>query len=45
MANLKGKSEFTNKWLELQDSVNTFIDAKKSSRLADREAKGVRQIL
>lgn len=36
MSNLKGKSEFINKWLELQDGINTFIDAKKSSRAADR---------
>ena len=45
MGRLKSKSQFINKWLDLQDGVNTFIDAKKSSRAADREAKGVRQIL
>lgn len=42
---LKGKSEFINKWLELQDAVNCFIDSSRSSRMADREFKGVRQIL
>ncbi len=42
---LKGKSEFVNKWLELQDSINCFIDSSKSSRMADRDYKGVRQIL
>ena len=36
MSRLKDKSEFINKWLELQDGVNTFIDARKSSRAADR---------
>lgn len=34
-----------NKWLGLQDSINCFIDATKSSRQADRDFKGVRQIL
>ena len=42
---LKGKSEFINNWLELQDAVNCFIDPSRSSRMADREFKGVRQIL
>lgn len=36
MGRLKKRSEFINKWLELQDGINTFIDAKKSSRAADR---------
>jgi DNA-directed RNA polymerase I subunit RPA1 len=42
---LKGQSEFINKWLELQDSINCFIDSSKSSRMQDRDFKGVRQIL
>lgn len=42
---LKGKIDFVNKCLELQDSVNCFIDSSRSSRMADKEIKGVRQIL
>ena len=42
---LKGKSDFVNKWLELQDSINCFIDSTKSSKMADKDFKGVRQIL
>lgn len=45
MKRLKGKSDFINKCLELQDGVNCFIDAKKSSKASDKEFKGVRQIL
>jgi hypothetical protein len=41
----KHKNEFINKWLELQDSINCFIDAAKSSKAADKDAKGLRQIL
>ena len=33
---MKGKSDFINKWLDLQDGINCYIDAKKSSRAADR---------
>lgn len=42
---LKGKHDFINKWLELQDSINCFIDSSKSSKMSDRDFKGVRQIL
>lgn len=41
----KNKNEFTNKWLELQDNVNCFIDSSKSSKTADKDSKGIRQIL
>jgi hypothetical protein len=41
----KHKNDFINKWLELQDSINCFIDAAKSSKAADKDAKGLRQIL
>ena len=41
----KHKHEFINKWLELQDSVNCFIDSAKSTKLADKDSKGLRQIL
>jgi DNA-directed RNA polymerase I subunit RPA1 len=41
----KHKNDFINKWLELQDSVNCFIDAAKSSKQADKDSKGLRQIL
>jgi len=39
------KNDFINKWLELQDSINCFIDAAKSSKQADKDSKGLRQIL
>ena len=42
---LKGKIDFINKCLELQDSVNCFIDSSRSSKTADKDIKGVRQIL
>lgn len=42
---MKGQHDFINKWLELQDSINCFIDSTKSSRMADKDFKGVRQIL
>jgi len=42
---LKAKHDFINKWLELQDSVNCFIDSSKSSKMADKDRKGIRQIL
>jgi hypothetical protein len=32
----KHKNDFINKWLELQDSVNCFIDSAKSSKNADK---------
>ena len=31
--------------MELQDSINCFIDAAKSSKQADKDSKGLRQIL
>ena len=42
---LKSKPDFINKWLELQDSVNCFMDATKSSKNSDKDFKGIRQIL
>lgn len=42
---LKGKHDFINKWLELQDSINCFIDSSKTSKMADKDRKGIRQIL
>lgn len=42
---LKDKPDFINKCLQLQDYVNIFIDATKASKAADRELKGLRQIL
>ena len=42
---LRGDKELINRWLELQDSINCFIDASKSSKQADKDFKGVRQIL
>lgn len=42
---LKVKPEFINKWLELQDTVNCFMDATKSSKNSDKDFKGIRQIL
>ena len=42
---LKDKADFINKWLQLQDYVNIFIDATKASKASDRELKGLRQIL
>lgn len=30
------KHDFINKWLELQDNVNCFLDASKASKMADR---------
>ena len=41
----KSKPEFINKWLELQDAVNCYMDATKSSKASDKDLKGVRQIL
>lgn len=37
--------DFLGKWLELQDSVNCFLDASKASKVADRDFKGIKQIL
>ena len=42
---LKIKSQFINKWLQLQDAVNCYIDSTKSNKMSDRDFKGVRQIL
>lgn len=42
---LKTKPDFINKWLELQDAVNCFMDSTKSSKISDKDFKGVRQIL
>lgn len=42
---LKSKPEFINKWLELQDAINCFMDSTKSSKISDRDFKGVRQVL
>ena len=42
---LRGDKELINRWLELQDSINCFIDSSKSSKQADKDFKGVRQIL
>jgi hypothetical protein len=42
---IKSTPTFLNKWLELQDSINCFIDSTKSSKLSDKDFKGVRQIL
>lgn len=33
---LAHKHDFVNKWLELQDHVNCFLDASKASKMADR---------
>lgn len=33
---LKDKADFINKWLQLQDYVNIFIDATKASKASDR---------
>lgn len=45
MQRLSHKHEFVNKWLELQDHINCFLDASKASKVADRESKGIKQIL
>lgn len=42
---IKSKPDFINKWLELQDAVNCFMDATKSSKNSDKDFKGIRQIL
>jgi DNA-directed RNA polymerase I subunit RPA1 len=39
------EKEFLGKWLELQDAVNCFLDASKASKVADRDYKGIKQIL
>ena len=45
MKKIKGKNEFINKWLELQDQVNCFMDSTRSSKASDKDFKGIRQII
>lgn len=39
------KPEFINKWLQFQDAINCYMDSAKSSKISDKDFKGVRQIL
>ncbi len=42
---LREKKDFINKWLEMQDSINCFIDSTKASKMTDKDFKGIRQVL
>jgi DNA-directed RNA polymerase I subunit RPA1 len=38
-------SDIIGKWIDLQDAVNQILDSSKATRMADRDAVGIRQIL
>lgn len=41
----KNSKEIFAKWVELQDAVNHLIDSSKTSKQADKESAGIRQLL
>lgn len=40
-----GVSEVVQKWIQLQDGVNTFLDSSMASKTAEKEQNGLRQLL